>query len=185
MNNYVKVHQPLNVDLRTQKTQTKLYTVLERFYVEDRTFESISIKDLCEQARISRATFYRHHEEIIQVIEVQILRTMQYFSLEFDQIILTKENIQRLILRTIQKNPLLFQVIFWSRAENIFIDVVSGEILRISLLKEVSFSDSHFIPNCFARMILSLAAEIQQSNKDYTNGQLVELIQEAARFLQK
>ncbi|HEM2342756.1 TPA: TetR/AcrR family transcriptional regulator, partial [Listeria monocytogenes] len=23
MNNYVKVHQPLNVDLRTQKTQTK------------------------------------------------------------------------------------------------------------------------------------------------------------------
>ncbi|HEM1651700.1 TPA: TetR/AcrR family transcriptional regulator, partial [Listeria monocytogenes] len=26
MNNYVKVHQPLNVDLRTQKTQTKLYT---------------------------------------------------------------------------------------------------------------------------------------------------------------
>lgn len=103
MNNYVKVHQPLNVDLRTQKTQTKLYTVLERFYVEERTFESISIKDLCEQARISRATFYRHHEEIIQVIEVQILRTMQYFSLEFDQIILTKENIQRLILRTIQK----------------------------------------------------------------------------------
>lgn len=178
MNNYVKVHQPLNVDLRTQKTQTKLYTILERFYVEDRTFESISIKDLCEQARVSRATFYRHHEEIIQVIEVQILRTMQYFSLE-------KENIQRLILRTIQKNPLLFQVIFWSRAENIFIDVVSGEILRISLLKEVSFSDSHFIPNCFARMILSLAVEIQQSNKDYTNGQLVELIQEAARFLQK
>ncbi|EAG7127914.1 TetR/AcrR family transcriptional regulator, partial [Listeria monocytogenes] len=72
MNNYVKVHQPLNVDLRTQKTQTKLYTVLERFYVEGRTFESISIKDLCEQARVSRATFYRHHEEIIQVIEVQI-----------------------------------------------------------------------------------------------------------------
>ncbi|ECH6913648.1 TetR/AcrR family transcriptional regulator, partial [Listeria monocytogenes] len=25
MNNYIKVHQPLNVDLRTQKTQTKLY----------------------------------------------------------------------------------------------------------------------------------------------------------------
>ncbi|EDN9530784.1 TetR/AcrR family transcriptional regulator [Listeria monocytogenes] len=185
MNNYVKVHQPLNVDLRTQKTQTKLYTVLERFYVEGRRFESISIKDLCEQARVSRATFYRHHEEIIQVIEVQILRTVQYFSLEFDQIILTKENIQRLILRTIQKNPLLFQAIFWSRAENIFVDVVSGEILRISLLKEVSFSDSHFIPNYFARMILSLATEIQQSNKDYTNGQLVELIQEAARFLQK
>ncbi|WP_204265130.1 hypothetical protein, partial [Klebsiella aerogenes] len=46
-----------------------------------------------------------------------ILRTMQYFSLEFDQIILTKENIQRLILRSIQKNPLLFQAIFWSRAE--------------------------------------------------------------------
>ncbi|HDM9368589.1 TPA: TetR/AcrR family transcriptional regulator, partial [Listeria monocytogenes] len=23
MNNYIKVHQPLNVDLRTQKTQTK------------------------------------------------------------------------------------------------------------------------------------------------------------------
>lgn len=45
---------------------------------------------------------------------------MQYFSLEFDQIILTKENIQRLILRSIQKNPLLFQVIFWSRAENFF-----------------------------------------------------------------
>lgn len=32
MNNYIKVHQPLNVDLRTQKTQTKLYTVLERFW---------------------------------------------------------------------------------------------------------------------------------------------------------
>lgn len=57
MNNYIKVHQPLNVDLRTQKTQTKLYTVLERFYLEGRTFESISIKDLCEQAQISRATF--------------------------------------------------------------------------------------------------------------------------------
>lgn len=63
--------------------------------------------------------------------------------------------------------------------------MVSGEILRISLLKEVPFSDSNFIPNSFARMILSLAAEIQQSNKEYTNGQLVVLIQEAGRFLQK
>ncbi|EAE8346630.1 TetR/AcrR family transcriptional regulator [Listeria monocytogenes] len=185
MNNYVKVHQPLNVDLRAQKTQTKLYTVIERFYTKDRTFESISIKELCEQAQISRATFYRHHEEIIQVIEVQILRTMQYFSLEFDQIILTKENIQRLIIRTIQKNSLLFQVIFWSRAENIFLDVVSGEILRIGLLKEFSFSDNKFIPNCLARMILSLGAEIEQTNIEYTNDQLVELIQEAAHFLQK
>lgn len=92
---------------------------MERFYLEGRTFESISIKDLCEQAQISRATFYRHHEEIIQIIEVQILRTMQYFSLEFDQIILTKENIQRLILRSIQK-PAFISSNFWSRAENIF-----------------------------------------------------------------
>ncbi|MBF2356675.1 TetR/AcrR family transcriptional regulator [Listeria welshimeri] len=185
MNNYVKVHQPLNVDLRPQKTQTKLYTVVEKFYLEGKSFESMTIKDLCEKAQISRATFYRHHEEIIQVIEVQLLRTMQHFSLEFDQTILTKESVQRLIIRTIQNNPLLFEVIFWSHAENIFLDVVSGEILRIGLLKEISFSDTKFIPNCLARMILSLAAEIHQSGKKFTNDQLVELIQEASQFLQR
>ncbi|MBC2329014.1 TetR/AcrR family transcriptional regulator [Listeria swaminathanii] len=185
MNKYIKVHQPLNVDLRAQKTQTKLYTVIERFYKEGQTFESITVKDLCEQAQVSRATFYRHHEEIIQVVEVQLLRTMQYFSLKFDQTFLTKQNIQQLIIATIQENQLLFQVIFWSRAENIFLDVVSGEILRIALLKEVSFSDNKFIPNYLARMILSLAAEVHQAKKEYTNSQLIDLVQEAAHFSQK
>lgn len=110
---------------------------------------------------------------------------MQYFSLKFDQTFLTKQNIQQLIIATIQENQLLFQVIFWSRAENIFLDVVSGEILRIALLKEVSFSDNKFIPNYLARMILSLAAEVHQAKKEYTNSQLIDLVQEAAHFHQK
>ncbi len=80
INTRIKVHQPLNIDLRAQKTQTKFYTVIENYYLTGRSFESISIKELCAKADVSRATFYRHHEEIIQIVEVQLLRNMQQFS---------------------------------------------------------------------------------------------------------
>ncbi|WP_228468119.1 hypothetical protein [Listeria seeligeri] len=55
------------------------------------------------KANVSRATFYRHHEEIIQIIEVQLLRNMQQFSEKLDQIMLNSQNIQQLIISLLQE----------------------------------------------------------------------------------
>lgn len=185
INTRIKVHQPLNIDLRAQKTQTKFYTVIENYYLTRRSFESISIKELCAKADVSRATFYRHHEEIIQIVEVQLLRNMQQFSKKLDQITLSCQNIQQLIISLLQEKQQLFQIIAWSKAESIFLDVIAGEILRICLLKEITFSDNHFVPNYLARMILNLGLEISPQQRKYTNQQLYELISETIHFLAK
>ncbi|MGC7133494.1 hypothetical protein AABM06_02605 [Listeria ivanovii] len=66
-----------------------------------------------------------------------------------------------------------------------FLAIVSGEILQICLLKEITFSDNQFIPNYLARLILSFGLEISQTKSNYTNSDLLELATETFHFLTK
>ncbi|WP_246438655.1 TetR/AcrR family transcriptional regulator [Listeria portnoyi] len=73
------------MDLRVQKTQTKLYSAVAALFYQNGTSDSITVQELCTQTGVSRATFYRHHEKMVQIIELQVLRKMQEFSIAFDQ----------------------------------------------------------------------------------------------------
>ncbi|MBC1501259.1 helix-turn-helix transcriptional regulator [Listeria weihenstephanensis] len=175
----LQVSQPLNIDLRVQKTQTKLYGVLAGFFHDGRAFESITVQDLCAEAGVSRATFYRHHEWISQIIEVQILRKLREFSVRFDQEKLLRENVVRLVVEMVQNNRELFQIIEWSRMESGFVEIISGEFLRIGLLLGAEFTHEQFARNYLARMILELGLEVGLADTQFENGQLVGLVLES------
>ncbi|EJE97558.1 TetR/AcrR family transcriptional regulator [Liquorilactobacillus mali] len=49
-------------DLRYQKTKTAILRAIEKL-LQNKDFEKISIKDICEEAQVSRSAFYLHYTD--------------------------------------------------------------------------------------------------------------------------
>jgi len=62
-------------DPRVKRTQKGLWEAL-RTLLEDRSFEQISVTDICEEATINRTTFYKHFESKYELLS---------YGLKYDQ----------------------------------------------------------------------------------------------------
>ena len=51
-----------NQDLRVQRTKKALITTFSDL-LETKSFDNITIQDLCEKANVRRSTFYRHFND--------------------------------------------------------------------------------------------------------------------------
>jgi AcrR family transcriptional regulator len=57
-----------NEDLRVRRTRKLLQTALMELTIR-KGFEAVTVKDICEQAMVNRATFYRHHADKYDLLE--------------------------------------------------------------------------------------------------------------------
>jgi len=55
-------------DLRTKRTQVSIQNALIALTLK-RSFEAISVEDICKKAMINRVTFYRHYKNKYQLVE--------------------------------------------------------------------------------------------------------------------
>jgi AcrR family transcriptional regulator len=55
-------------DLRVQRTRKLLQTALMELTIQ-KGFEAVTVKDICEQAMVNRATFYRHHADKYDLLD--------------------------------------------------------------------------------------------------------------------
>lgn len=63
-------------DVRIQKTRIKIFTALT-YLLKKKTFNSITISDICHKAQISRATFYHHYQTKEEIVEAYQQATMK------------------------------------------------------------------------------------------------------------
>src|SRR6476659_6663369 len=56
-------------DLRVRRTHKLLWEALMA-ELSERTFEEITVKDICERAMVHRTTFYKHYEDKYALLEL-------------------------------------------------------------------------------------------------------------------
>ena len=67
-----------NQDLRVQRTKKALITTFSDL-LEMKSFENITIQDLCEKANVRRSTFYRHFNDKYDLLNHIVGTLIEYF----------------------------------------------------------------------------------------------------------
>jgi AcrR family transcriptional regulator len=72
------------VDIRSERTRTLLFDAFEDL-LEEKTFEAITVVDICKRSTVRRATFYRHFEEKYDFFDCYLKALTKRFmdSIEF------------------------------------------------------------------------------------------------------
>lgn len=72
-------------DLRIQRTQK---AIIDTFYelLDEKSFNSITVIDICDRALINRGTFYTHFEDKYQLLDKCIYDIMMGFDAEVDKV---------------------------------------------------------------------------------------------------
>ncbi|MCG0621675.1 hypothetical protein IMAU10239_02317 [Lactiplantibacillus plantarum] len=71
------MNNQLHIDQRTHQTHRKLITTLQANFKAQKTFNELTVKQLCLDAHVGRATFYRHHQDIEDIIVIEYLIALQ------------------------------------------------------------------------------------------------------------
>ena len=123
------------LDLRIQKTYKALIEALEKLLREKR-FENITVNEICDQAMVRRATFYKHFGDkyelfafMIQNIQTEFWRQVP----EIDAITGSMEPyviIMRNTLNFMDENDALVRSATESSVYPILLNIVSEQIIR-------------------------------------------------------
>ena len=116
-------------DLRVQKTKTALFRAFYEL-LSEKSYESITVNELCERATVRRATFYKHYRDKQDFLVGIVTR----FRESFNDIIRDEENVMSLkdyfakyleiVLDKISKHPRIARNILTSQMRDPFINVV-------------------------------------------------------------
>ena len=127
-------------DLRIIKTRKALYTAFTMLLGE-KSFEDITVNELCEKAMVRRATFYKHFADKYDFFAFFVRDTREEFSLEFPAVV-TKENLNDYLLSLIQHalhyfkdNQAIIRNVLNSNALLSLVDIFSEEMYRDILLR--------------------------------------------------
>ncbi|MFL2028245.1 hypothetical protein [Loigolactobacillus zhaoyuanensis] len=159
----------LKIDHRKQQTELKLFNALVQKYRSGATFEQIKIKELCQMAGVSRATFYRHHQELTDVIVVQFLILIANFERQIDELEqIDFVNSSAVIVTTIYANLELIKMMQWSDIQPQIQSLFSGTALQILILRDYSKVTQNFVSDFLGKTILNFAQQIAMAVEPIT-----------------
>ncbi|AMV61969.1 hypothetical protein ADU72_0202 [Pediococcus damnosus] len=164
------------IDKRKQQTEAKLIQALKQKWQDGTQFNQIDIKDLCESANVSRATFYRHHEGIEDVVFVQFLIAISEFEQKID--VLNRVNFENgsiTIVDMIYANLDLFKMVKWSHMQIKVQALFSGTALKILISRDYSKEAKHFISDYLGTAILNFAQRVADAKEPITKAEALRL----------
>ncbi|KRM72977.1 TetR/AcrR family transcriptional regulator [Lacticaseibacillus brantae] len=158
--------QPLEIDQRKIRTEAKLLAALVSLRQQAKAFKEITVQDLCQQAHVSRATFYRHHDNIADVIIVAVLTAINEFQLQVDQIPTINFEIgSSLLIEALYQHLNLFALIPWSQTHAQVENLFGGAAQQILRLREKSQVTQRFVSQFIGRTILDFNIQIATSSQ--------------------
>lgn len=114
-----------NEDRRIQRTQEALYSALVNL-MEERSFDALSVGDLCAAANITRGTFYNHYkdkEALLTECEDAVMADMEVFQERMAALSLPELAKCVALKRPL---PLLVEMFDYLRSEGAFLHAVLG-----------------------------------------------------------
>lgn len=140
----------IEIDVRVQKTNEKLYQALQSLKASGVAYQDVTIKQLANEAHISRQTFYRHYQDKDDVLVSKIhafkLATLHQFS----HGVLTPERMITTLLDYWQDHRQFFAMIDWANLRGVFIDNIAYLNHQVMLMNHVSHLNEAFISDTYA-----------------------------------
>lgn len=154
----------LKIDNRQHVTQKKLLTGLQAAYDRGTPFEQLTVSALCIQSNVSRETFYRHHQDIGDIIAIQFLIVMRTFDQQIDALsVLSFESASNVVVRLILDNRALFQLVIWSNTADRVQDIFSGTALQVLMARDFTKTTRTFISTFLGREILNFSLQVTEA----------------------
>ncbi|WPC17747.1 hypothetical protein N6G94_01615 [Pediococcus inopinatus] len=164
------------IDKRKQQTESKLIQTLKQKWQEGIDFDQIEIKALCESAGVSRATFYRHHQGIEDVVMVQFLMAISEFEQKIDALNRVNfENGSITVIDVIYANLDLIKMVKWSHMQDKIQDLFGGTALKILISRDYSKEAKNFISEYLGTAIFNFAQQIADAKEPMQKAEALKL----------
>ncbi|KRM59110.1 hypothetical protein FD44_GL000118 [Secundilactobacillus malefermentans DSM 5705 = KCTC 3548] len=172
----IPLSNPMAIDARSKKSQQKLYQALRHYYGRNIDFNKITVKASCEQANVSRATFYRHHQDLRDILTVQFIIVISELEARVDQLtFLDFETGSQELVNIIDANFDLIRLMNWSQSRPRIEPVISGAALRILILRDYPEPNRTFVATFLGATILQFAQQVVQAPEPLSKAAILKL----------
>ncbi|WP_054663700.1 hypothetical protein [Lacticaseibacillus camelliae] len=159
----IQLASGMHIDARSANSQVKMLTALQRLHAEGIAFESLKIGKFCQYAGVSRATFYRHHQDLQDILAVELLKQIGAFEHRVDQrTIMDFQNGSALIVSALLDARRLWQLIVWAHAEDRARSLMIGAVQRVLITRDYPSADRTFISEWLGTALLTFALQTAQ-----------------------
>lgn len=161
------------IDLRIVKTYGKLKDALSDMMME-KTFDDITVFDLCERAEVRRATFYKHFKDKYDFLksitsgiindmasslvssDCTLLSPVDYFTRFVDQVIVYFDNRPHILSNLLNSNafPILFDIITGCTHSELVNNLYDAKKIGVHLTTDITFT-ADFINGGIANILLA------------------------------
>ncbi|KRM71685.1 TetR/AcrR family transcriptional regulator [Lacticaseibacillus brantae] len=171
---HIQLAQDQQPDKRLQVTQDKLFAALEQIFATGTTFQTVTVSQLCQRAGLARQTYYRHYDQVVEILEVQFSRLVNQFLTNVDQTPLSQIDAAPLVVKQLQANQTLLQMIQWADAEESTIMVLVNDMTRVAFINEYRSELRAFVNEVIARSVFSFS-RVMLKNPAIDTADLVRL----------
>jgi len=151
----------LHIDHRTHQTQLKLMTALAAAFQAGQPFTTITVKQLCLDAHVGRATFYRHHQDIEDLITVEYLIALRRLSNDLNDLpAATYATIAGATINIMQQYSLLPMLVTWANCPDRVIPLEVGLVQQVLTSLDVQHGHSRFIATYLGHALHQFADQL-------------------------
>lgn len=170
------INQPVKIDQRKQRSHARLFNAIVAKYQAGTDFKQIEIKEFCKSAGVSRATFYRHYQNIADVIVVHFLIVISDFEKQIDALQQSNfENSSQVVVSEIENNLELIKLVSWSGTQKKVQSVLSGTAQQILILRDYPIAKRQFVSEFLGGAILNFAQQIAEAPEPTSQAEALDL----------
>lgn len=175
------LNNQLHIDRRTHNTQCKLIAALQATLDTHQPFERLTVKQLCLDAHVGRATFYRHHQDIEDIITIEYLIALQQLGQALNTLPTPSyAAISGAIVTTINEHPKLPQLATWAHCQDRVIPLEVGFAQNLLTNLAIYPKQRHFMAdylgNCLHQFALQVSTTQPALSKTETYRLFIQLI---------
>lgn len=167
------------MDLRIQKTRNSIYQAFIELRAK-KELEKITVKELTENAQISKQTFYLHYKDIYDLseqLEQEILDTMMK-DITFPKHILKHSGeITQKLFEQILKQGQLFKTIFSGSRENVLIDNIE-RIFKAAIYRQEPELRADLKTNVYITVLVQGCYHAYQQYSTISTEGVIEILSE-------
>lgn len=170
------LNNPVKIDQRKQRSHAKLFDAIVAKYQAGVPFEQIEIKAFCQEAGVSRATFYRHYQNLADVIVVHFLIVIADFEQQIDELSEANfENSSQIVVSEMLQHLDLIKLVSWSDTRQAVQSVLSGTAQQILILRDYPVARRQFVSEFLGGALLNFAQEVAEAPKPIPAAEVLEL----------
>lgn len=120
----------MKTDARVKYTKMMIKNVFLEL-LKEKPVSKITIKEICDKAEINRGTFYKHYQDIYELMETLELEALDNFELLFDSIdTVGVHGMLLAILETLERHRDLFEALSQNKNKNLFLNEMSERCMK-------------------------------------------------------